>query len=1015
MSKEKEIIIASNLSSGHFEGQIPLYSAKQISHYTDPSFIDYFVKVLIDESGGKLNIKQVCKRSDDTLHLDNKLLFKDETIILEDDVNIEEGDTVYFEHIGRVYCFFIKKNSDNSLQIPVLYELTRRFWQRYTLNEDIKIELASDEEVLKGRIVNFDINGLGISFDKGEPKLFDSYKLKIFSEDEPLEILGQIVHFSKTKDENIAGFYFSERKNKKYLEKFFWTNYKKYNPDIEELSENSSLEEVKKQFENVPIPQLFNEEYLKNTSTIKTIMLKKGNSYSSGISICKYNKKMTMMHTLVLQKEHLHSLPVNLYEYVANRVLATNDSEYFSGYWPPKNKYIDRGYTNFVKGDYDDVHHFYKQINIYNCEVNNDFDKQIIDSFNSNKDYVKNEIRKSLGDVFYDAFGVDEPEKDIKIISIGSDNNISGIAMCLPKRSDHGVFALSNQTWIIKADDLDAVKQLKALSDKYFQTLGHNNYNVHTFEEYKGIESKLNTLRALKEVHFWIANNTRVKAYINYLKRINFEISLLTSKKSISKKYVKFIKGFTSSFYKRKSLRYQSKELQNDMEVSFDTSFMSIDSVKVMDIDTFGMSAEISANLNIKDNTHIDIIFSLKGEEAQKLKGVVKYCKPKAVSGFKALNNHVGIEFQGLDLESKRVIREYCFRKLNPDLSMFSKQDFRSLVDLLEKSKYFEYYDSTKQRQFEEESEPIYSSLELLIPDLARVTVFKNDEDDSIIGTHAFYRRSNKTWQLHQLAVNESLTIYKAKFPTKVVLNGAFQYLCLDPDVDFVITYFHNDAAIAKTYFDVKNHHDNPKEYAYIEFTGFLFEGLDKKSYQFGNDYQLSVANEKEKKFLQKEVKNLVEDIEYEALEYANLSQKDLIKKWNKTGAIRDREVLLIKNKNGEILHFAICDVSPLGINFIGLVDIFRIFHQKTDEAPSAITMQLLANYAASYYKNKGRSQVYLEVDPNLGEYFNELEVRQLGKNWRLIAARNTFMTALQYFNSRFERLQQRLKQSESK
>lgn len=1015
MSKEKEIIIETDLSSGHFENQIPFYSQKQISHYTDKEYINFFIRVLIEQSSGKLELTQASKHFSENQTKRNKLILNNDDLVFENSDNINDGDTFYFEHLNRVFCFFPDLSKRNTVEIPVLYELTRRFWKRYKSSEKLHIELISNEkDPIKGIITDYDINGLGLALDQDLPELFDTYTIKIPFEDKVYQFEGQIVHHTQIGHKAIAGFYFAQRHNKEYLEDIFWKLYKQDNQNIEELSQESNLEAVKEKFENAPIPQPFSPKYLENTPKAKTIMLKDGKGYSSGISLCKYNQGLTIMHTLVLQAEHLSKLPVDLYEYVATKLLISENSKYFGGYWPSKNKYIDRGYTNFVKSDYDDVHHFYQQINIYKCQVKTGNIKRKINNSNENLIGLRKKIREKLGDIFCDALRVDDDLEDLKIISTKKGDAIQGIGLCIPQKRDLEVFGLSNQLWIIQADNIDIVNDLKDKANDCFREKDQETFNIHTFKDYEGLLKQPEILSSLNDVNVWIAGNTRAKAYINYLKRINFELSLLSSKKTITKKYVKFIKGFTSSFYKRKSLRYHSKDLQNDISVKFDMSSMSIDSVKVNDIDTFGMSAEIPANITIKKDSDINVIFSFQGREPQILKGVVKYCRPKVVSGFKDLGNHVGIEFDQLDLDSKRTIREYCFRKLNPDLSMFSKEDFRSLVNLLEKSKYFEYYDSTKQRQFEKESEPIYTSLELLIPDLARVTVFKNDENNSIIGTHAFYRRANRTWQLHQLAVDETLTIYKSKFPTKVVLNGAFQYLCLDPDVDYVITYFHNDAAIAKTYFDVKNHHDNPKEYAYIEFTGFLYEDLDKKSFEFKEDYILSIASEEEKIYLQEEIKHLVKEIEYEALEYGNLSQRDLIKKWSKTGAIRDREVLLIKDKKGVILHFAVCDVSPLGINFIGLVDIFRIFNLNDNSTSNSQSMQILANYVAQFYKNKGRSQVYLEVDPSIGQYFNGLNVRQLGKNWRLIASRNTFMTALQYFNSRFERLQQRLKQVET-
>ncbi|MCB1196876.1 MAG: hypothetical protein KDK51_00765 [Deltaproteobacteria bacterium] len=135
----------SNLSSGHFEVNVPNLSPHQINQNNDTDYIEFFLELLIKETSGKLSVTYIAK---DSKPCSASLLMDDGFFTLDSIEGPKDGDTVYFFHLSKTYFFFVENTKGCGFQVNTLYQLHRRKWRRYNLEDqgfEISLVGQSDE------------------------------------------------------------------------------------------------------------------------------------------------------------------------------------------------------------------------------------------------------------------------------------------------------------------------------------------------------------------------------------------------------------------------------------------------------------------------------------------------------------------------------------------------------------------------------------------------------------------------------------------------------------------------------------------------------------------------------------------------------------------------------------------------------------------------------------------------------------------------------------------------------
>jgi hypothetical protein len=996
--------VVSNLSSGHFEEVVPNLSPHQISQNNDSDYINFFLKLLVEQKEG-LHVTHVKQ---------NGIVHPTEITLSEDKLEMSEegqiGDTVYFTHLSNTYFFFIEMEKESTLQVTTLFQIHRRAWRRYPV-ADLNIEAHFAEDArnvaIKGKIQDITLDGLKVKLD-GQIDLYHPYKLTF----DDITCVVQAVYIQEFNRDTFAGLHILEGKEQ-YLTKFYSNKIDSFGLGGDILDKETPAEAIQISFEKALNPQRFTQSYLDPDPNAQMYLLDTKEGRKSAISSYLVNKKQAHIHTLILSLEDYQNLPTNLYEYTANHVLAQTDVKYFSGFWPSNYKILDRGYTTFVKNDYDGIHNFYKKITIYQCAtgIKEETLSNIEITQYSKSDYkeVIDIIRENTNEVFIDAQEIDNilsANTSSSIYVARLEGVVSAISLNVESKSNIQVFGLIDQSWFFFKDanfHLNVFNQLKMCCAKHYERNDKTFFSIHllTFED--EILKQEGIRFHIKDINYWITKKQRVKFFLNHLERLSFEISILSNLKRITKKHVKFLKPQKSSFVRRNSIRYSSETLSEDVKVSINDNVNII----INDIDTFGMNVKLPEKIQYKVGDEVEINIQI-GDQLVNHKAIVVNSKSSLASGFSNLNNTVGLKFT---TESKkyRYLLDYCFAKLNPEITSFQKNDYSSIVDLFKHTGYFSYYVGVSEKVYSEAAKQTYKKLEYTIPDLAKVTLLKT-EDNKIIGTHSFYKRAKKTWQLHQLVVDEDRVLYKKHIPTKLVLQASFRYLCLDPKVNYFVTYFSDKAAIAKSYFSFRTEHDNSYDYAYIEFKGFVFNEVDLNNFCEDDKYKVMEASEEELETLEESLQTMIPKIEYEAFDYGDLNQTKFSIEWKSNDYQRDRKVFILKDKRNTILSFAIVDLGPLGVNMLGIHDNFRIFNLPWCAVEiDNVAYDMLCKRVLEYYLQNNRKLVHLEVDPAIANKFTNAAAKSTGKNWRLVGSRNTFMTALSFYQRRFERLEKRL------
>ncbi|MEW5807722.1 MAG: hypothetical protein AB1756_10320 [Acidobacteriota bacterium] len=317
--------------------------------------------------------------------------------------------------------------------------------------------------------------------------------------------------------------------------------------------------------------------------------------------------------------------------------------------------------------------------------------------------------------------------------------------------------------------------------------------------------------------------------------------------------------------------------------------------------------------------------------------------------------------------------------------------------------------------------------MEELSPDLARTTILIKERQ--VIGSHSMFRISPKTWLLHQLAVDQTISLYKKELPSKKIIQSTFQFLCLDHVTEYFVTIFLHDDPVRKIYFDSCKSHNNENDYHMIPCRWLVFDLKKQATYireRFDpdrgipdNSRQLSICGEAdphEMEIISRYLAARTNKLEYEAFSFGDLTMMGFSESWRMKGMNVNRRVFVARGEQNEMTNFAIVTDWPSGLNISGIMDnTFRIFSVSENEGNDTNAKLQLVHHVLRSMADEEKSTVSFICDENDFEDYASIPFHDFGKLWILVAHRNTFQTALQFFKNRYARLEARLvRQSES-
>ncbi|HMQ09832.1 MAG TPA: PilZ domain-containing protein [Oligoflexia bacterium] len=1024
MIDQENLKTQSDLTSGTFYNEINGLSKKTVSQIADPEQVVNFFEVLLSSAKNLtvFHIDQKGKKNEIVLTglNEDKSAFK-----LDKQYSVQKSDTVFFCFLNRTHCFFVEEASSENLIIPkVIYNISRRFWYRYEVSKEVgDLITVKDGDGDFYNIINICNHGLLLSTEKKDVELYINVQLSLNYDGEKYQFEGEYVHI----DETTKKIGLSIIRNQDYI-KFYQKFSDLYFSKVTLLSEKKDQDKLIKLFENSVFPSLpekiktLADKAIEENSISKTYLLRDKQDTIASISTHLVNDRTCFINTLGISKDSPKKLPLDLFDKIADDVLNQLDRGYIIGIWPSHDKLLDRTYTAFAKSLSSARDRFYSVTNahVFSCDEVSapaiDTQVEVVEYNYQYLNEVLKLIKKSFQDSFINAFALEDylfPNRNnnsIKIHLAIEKNKIVGLILSVNNMLTPDLYTLANQNWIClesKVANKQAIQSLLIYNvSKYYQVMKQSTFTVFG----KGsLNSKGARLEAFfPDVNYLIFNSTLVKRFLNFLRNVEFEVAFFEKHKdSLSPSLVKKLRVHVKDLLRRQSARIEGKPLDGISGVRVNFSDVNVPA-KIISFDTFGGRLSYEGFKSPKKGDRITIDMVLGGKQVIQLSCEIKYIFNQTLSGYQKNAWIIGFVFEVLDEQNHEIIKEYLFENANPELHYFSKDEFDEFINLLDRSNYLDYFDSSRKKKLTDESYSTYEKISEIFPDLARVTVLK--KDSKVIGTHSFYRRAWHTWQLHQLVVDESMQLYKESIPTKVILKSSFEYLSLDKTAEYFVTYFSDTAAIAKVYFDVRNHVHSVSDCSFNAFYCYLFNDLQALQFKDYDEYVVSEANDKDYEILQGYLESLVPKIEYDAYDFGDLQQKKFNLKWKERKFQRERKALLLKNKQGAILHFAILNISPQGINLIGAVDSIRFFDVPWyGVQPEKLSYQYLAYKCAEYYNNIGRSQVYLEFEPELKDFFEGLNAHSCAKNWRLTANRDTFLVTMNYFINRFERFEKRL------
>ncbi|MFH1261973.1 MAG: PilZ domain-containing protein [Pseudomonadota bacterium] len=743
------------------------------------------------------------------------------------------------------------------------------------------------------------------------------------------------------------------------------------------------------------------------------------------------------LHTFAIEKKEAFALPVEMFHRMRDFAMREKGAEFVCGMWPAGHRFMERYYAEFVRRDFDPADHHFETVEVTrftssgNGKRSPRFD--VATATREEEATAWETIRSTASPVLFEA--ADWGEKDLSLQKVGEAYRKAGhlrsreivalrekgklLAFATVEYSSGGagVFGLANSFRIYFCEG-SAVEQPAIGTALITDVLGryadrkiptgclYGNEKLDWLKGIPGFEA------ALGSVSLWIVRRTRAKAFLRHLERVNWELSLFRGGKTrVRPSLLQAFDYQSEPFKPRKCMRLEDAAGVDGVSGRLKRAGESACPVRLANLDTYGACLIPEQPFNVEVGDDFTLELKLGNAPEMTLQALVRFSESRIAPGFQAQALVIGIEFIGAPIGHLESIRDFVFSRLNPEVKLFCAGDFDPLAELLQRSKYLDYFESTDHERIIREAKPTFDAINKLYPDLARVTVLRSDR--LVIGSHSFFRMNSRTWQLHQLAVDPDLSLYKKKIPTKIILQSTFEYLCLDPRIEYFVTYFNDDAAIARAYFEAGQSHHNARDVAFVPTRWTPIEHIDAARPPIAS--RSAEATSEEVAAISDYLTAIVPKLEYESLEYSDPLLRKFLKQWTSEPIDRVRKVFVARDKKGEIRVFVLANLCPPSLNFLGVLDNFRLFEVPWCNVDTRQMRLDLVSHTLDYYKKAGRERAYFEMDERDPADYSAIGISPVGRTWRLIANKSAFLTALQFFLGRYGRLEERLIAQEGK
>lgn len=955
------------------------------------------------------------------------------------------------EWLGQVYVFRVAVTPTwEELPLPDnVYTVHRRFSDRRSVADfNLSARFLGPEKTFSGKMIDLSDAGFGFECDEDADTvpILEEIEIDLGSKETPLLLKAEVSHITTHHDSTkyLLGLRVTRAANPGTLNRFFESLRPKLFPNVSGARSDADFEKVADLLTVMAgVARLPNRQLLiqlwkslgEGPERPGEIFLEnRGGRSIATMTASRVYTKTYFLHTFAIEKREAFQLPVEMFHRMRDFAVRERGAEFTCGMWPSGHRFMERYYAEFVRRDFNPSDHHFEDVVVTRFDPSAALKSKRSEAiYNvgplSSEDQlaVWEVIRAGASPVLFEA--ADWADRDLNLQSmdeyyrkaghhrrreiITAKKNGSLVAFATVELSSGGagVFGLANSFRIYLKEKAEPEKEVfSALIQEALRCYADQKIPacfLYAEKPWEWLSEVPGYQAALGNVSLWIVRKNRAKAFLRHMERVNWELSLFRgSKVRVRPSVLKAFDYQTEPFKPRKCMRLEDSNGIDGVAGTLKMTDGESAVVRCANLDTYGTCVILDETKAFTVGDTISLKLKLGSQIELTLQAAVRFVEARVAPGFQAQASVVGLEFIGTPIADLEKVRDYVFQKLNPDVKLFSEDDFDPLALLLQRSKYLDYFDATDHSKVIADAKATYQALSAFDSELVRTTVVR--AESRAIGSHSFYKINPKTWQLHQLAIDPDLSLYKQKIPTKMILQSTFQYLCLDPGVEYMITYFNDDAAIARAYFEAGETHYNARDSAFLPCRWVPVEDLSSIEQQ-GRVTTCSEASHEEIVRIVESLASIVPGIEYDALSFADPTLEDCVAKWSGCAATRARKVFVARDKRNEMRVFALVNLGPGNLNFLGVLDNFRLFEVPWCNVDTRQMRLDLFSHVIAYYLSQGRNRAYFEMDERDTVEYPGLHVQEIGRTWRLIARKHAFMTAVTFFLNRYGKLEERL------
>lgn len=765
-----------------------------------------------------------------------------------------------------------------------------------------------------------------------------------------------------------------------------------------------------------------------------TYLLKKSRAAQATVTATAAYPQTWSVHNLALAGNGFAALPPPLFRSLYDDLLWNRRSRYSCGLWLRDDRFLQRFFSDFARREQEQGLHHFEEVRILEIDTAQPARRRSRFSVRrmvaGEQAEVLATLRRQCSTVYLDALALRAGELRLRAVDkrfrrIGlrrkreilvarQGGRLLAFAVCDMSTLGRSWFGQFNQfrTYLTEAgaasETAPLLRSLLRGAAAFYHRQGVKVCFWHRPVAAAPLESLPEVQRELPAGHFWIFDHRRVKPFLRHLEQVRLEIDVLHQRQGEDcRDLLRSLDWPMPPFQPRRCVRLEHKDGLTSLRANLVLPSGQTMASAIRDLDSYGCKLTLPVGQAWLAQRPLRLQFSLDTSSSLEMMGLVRHQGMRLESHWMNCEAAVGVEFAGGQERQQALLQDYVYRRLNPAIAAFRPTDYQPLTELLRRANYFDYYQPSDARRLIESAESTYRQLPQLAPDLARVTLLHDGLQ--VIGSHAFYRSAPRTWHLHQLAVDPSAALYKNKLPTKLILQSSFQYLCLDPTAQFFLTYFHDQAPIAKVYFEAGRKHGRAADYQFLPFQMRLLQLSKLRPQSVPEEIVCREAELQEYPLLAAALRERLSALEFEALALDDPGLTAFLARWAERGLQRQRRVWVAHRRGEPPQACALVNLGPPGINIIGFHDNFRLFRLGASaDCPPRLTAALLAQ-VGHFFHRQGRPQVYWEAEEGESAELCPWDFVDGGKNWRLVANRHCCMTALQFFLARYGRLEERL------